>query len=54
MTKYESLMVEAEKLRAAGRRAQDHKESQRLMARAVEIEKKARDLSVAEGGEDEE
>jgi len=54
MTKYEGLMVEAEKLRAAGRRARDHRESARLMERAAEMERKAKELSVAEGGEDEE
>ena len=53
MTKYEGLMVEAEKLRAAGRRARDHQESQRLMDRAAAIEKKARDLSISDACEEE-
>ena len=52
MTKYEALMVEVEKLRAAGRRARDHQESQRLMDRAAALEKKARDLSISEACEE--
>lgn len=53
MTKYETLMVEAEKFMAAGRRARDHQESQRLMDRAAALEKKARDLSISDACEDE-
>ena len=52
MTKYERCMIEAEKLRAKGRRARDHKESLSLMRQADAIEKKARSMSVAEGEEE--
>lgn len=54
MTKYERCMIEAEKLRAKGRRARDHKESISLMRQADALESKARSMTVAEGEEEEE
>ena len=49
MGQYEAMMTEAEELRALGRRACDHNESRRLMKQAARIERKARELTVAEG-----
>ena len=52
MTKYERCMIEAEKLRAKGRRARDHKTSLFLMRQADALEKKAKDMTIAEGEEE--
>lgn len=51
MTRYESMMIEAEELRARGRRARDHKESRDLMRQANRVERKARELTIDEGEE---
>lgn len=52
MTKYERCMIEAEKLRAKGRRARDHKESLSLLRQADTLEKKAKNMTIAEGQEE--